>query len=59
MADDILSPVTTAIATAISEPIRALGGDALTIQELSFAAAYALVCWSVLGGASHGMVHEA
>ena len=47
MADNTMVSTTDVISAAIAEQVRALGGDAEAIDNISHAASYAVICWSL------------
>lgn len=47
MADNNMVSTTDVISAAIAEQVRALGGDAEAIRNISCAASYAVICWSL------------
>lgn len=47
MVDSQMCLTTDVISAAIAEQVRALGGDAEAIHNISCAASYAVVCWSL------------
>jgi len=47
---------TDIISAAIAEHVRALGGDADALHQISCAASYAVVCWSLAAAQRGGSI---
>lgn len=47
MADNEMCLITDVISAAIAQQVRELGGDSEAIRNISGAAGYAVICWSL------------